>query len=45
MGVYKSLSISIVTVMKNPEMFKFLPHRLRAKKCISQKRMQLKNRS
>ena len=38
--IYKSLKFSIGTVMKNPEMLKFVPDRLKTKKCVS---MQLKN--
>ena len=40
MEVYKSINISIVTVMKNSEMLKFVPDHLKTKKCVS---MQLKN--
>ena len=40
MDVYKSLNISIGTVMKNPEMLKFIPNHLKTKKCV---RMQLQN--
>ena len=32
MDIYKSLNISIGTVMKNPEMLKFVPDRLKTKK-------------
>ena len=32
MNVYKSLNISTVTVMKNPEMLKFVPDHLKTKK-------------
>ena len=32
MKVYKSLNISIVTVMKNSEMVKFVPDHLKTKK-------------
>ena len=32
MGIYKSLNINIGTVMKNPEMLKFVPDHLRTKK-------------
>ena len=32
MNVYKSLSISIATVMKNPEMLKNVPHHLKTRK-------------
>ena len=32
MGIYKSLNISIGTVMKNPEMLKFVPDHLKTKK-------------
>ena len=30
MNIYKSLNISIGTVMKNPEMLKFIPDNLQA---------------
>ena len=40
MAIYKSLNINIGTVMKNPEMLKFVPDHLKTKKCVS---MQLKN--
>ena len=39
MEIYKSLYISIGTVMKNPEMLKFVPDHLKTKKM----HMQLKN--
>ena len=39
MGVYKSLNISIRTVMKNPETTEFVPDHLTTKKCVI---MQLK---
>ena len=32
MGIYKSLNISIGTVMKNQEMSKFAPYHLKTKK-------------
>ena len=32
--IYKSLNISIGTVMKNPEMLKFIPDNLKAKKNV-----------
>ena len=32
MDIYKSLNISIVTVMKNPEMLKFVRDHLKTKK-------------
>ena len=32
MDVYKSLNISTITVMKNPEMLKFVPNHLKTKK-------------
>ena len=32
MDLYKSLNISIVTVMKSTEMFKFVPNHLKTKK-------------
>ena len=38
--IYKSLNISIATVMKNPVMLKFVYDHLKTKKCVS---MQLKN--
>ena len=38
--IYKSAKISIWTVMKSPEMLKFVPNHLKTKKCVS---MQLKN--
>ena len=31
-GIYKSLNISIGTVMRNPEMLKFVPAHLKTKK-------------
>ena len=34
MDIYKSLNISIVTVMKNPEMLKFVPDHLKTKKNV-----------
>ena len=40
MNIYKSLNISIGTVMKNLEMIKFVPDRLKTKKWVS---MQLNN--
>ena len=40
MDIYKSLNISVGTVMKNSEMLKFVPDHLKTKKCLS---MQLKN--
>ena len=41
MGIYTCLNINIGTVMKNPEMLKFVPDHLKTKKkCV---RMQLKN--
>ena len=40
MDIYKSLNISIGTVMTNSEMLKFVPYHLKTKKCV---RMQLKN--
>ena len=40
MDVFKSLNIGIVTVMKNPEILKFVPDHLKTKKCVS---MLLKN--
>ena len=38
--VYKSLNISIVTVIKNTEMLKFVPYHHKLIKCVS---IQLKN--
>ena len=32
MGIYKSLDINIRTVIKNPEMLKFVPDHLKTKK-------------
>ena len=40
MDIYKSLNISIGTVMKNPEMLKFVPDHVKTKKIVG---MQLKN--
>ena len=40
MDIYMSLNISIETVVKNPEMSKFVLDNLKTKKCVS---MQLKN--
>ena len=37
MHIYRSLNVSIVTVMKNPEMLNFIPDRFKTKS------MQLKN--
>ena len=34
MGVYKSLNISIGTVMTNPEMLKLVPDHLKTKKNV-----------
>ena len=34
MNVYKSLNISIITLMKYPEMLKFIPERLEIKKSM-----------
>ena len=34
MDLYKSLNISIVTVMKSTEMFKFVPNHLKTKKNV-----------
>ena len=34
MDLYKSLNISIVTVMKSKEMFKFVPNHLKPKKNV-----------
>ena len=40
MDIYKSFNINIGTVMKNPEMLKFVPDHLKTKKFVS---MQLKS--
>ena len=40
MDVYKSLNISIATIIKSPEMLKFVPEPLKTKKRVS---IQLKN--
>ena len=40
MDIYKSVKISIGTVMRNPEMFKFVPDHLKTKTYVS---MQLKD--
>ena len=40
LDIYKSVKISVVTVMKNPEMLKCGPDHLQTKQCLS---MQLKN--
>ena len=40
MGIYKSVKISIGTVIKNPEMLKFILDRLKTKKSVN---AQLKN--
>ena len=40
MDTCKSLNISIVTVVRNPDIVKFVPDYLQTKKCVS---MQLKN--
>ena len=40
MDIYKSLNISIGTVMKNPEMLKFVPDHVKTKKNVG---MLLKN--
>ena len=34
LDIYESLNISIVTVMKNPEMLKFVPDHLKTKKNV-----------
>ena len=34
MNIYKSLNINIGTVMKNPQMSKFVPHHLKTKKNV-----------
>ena len=36
MDIYKSLNINIGTVMKNPEMLKFVPDHLKTKKMCKQ---------
>ena len=33
--MYKSLDITIGTVMRNPGMLKFVPNHLKTKKCVS----------
>ena len=38
--IIKSLNINVGTVMKNPEMLKFVPDHRKTKNCVS---MQLKN--
>ena len=40
MDIYKSVKISIGTVMKNPVMLEFVPDHLKTKKCV---KMHLKN--
>ena len=40
MNIYKSVKISIGTVMKNPVMLEFVPDHLKTKKCV---KMHLKN--
>ena len=40
MDICKSLNISIVTVVRNPDIVKFVPDYLQTKKCVS---MQSKN--
>ena len=35
MDIYKSVKISVVTVMENPETLKFGPHHLKTKPCVS----------
>ena len=37
LGIYKSVKISIRTVMKNPEMFKFVPDHLQTKRMCKTK--------
>ena len=34
MGIYQLLKISIGTVIKNPEMLKFIPDHLKTKTCV-----------
>ena len=34
-NIYKSINIKIETVMKNPEMLKFVLDHLKTKKCVS----------
>ena len=41
-GIYKSVKINIGTVMKNPEMLKFIPDHLKIKKMCKCVSMQLK---
>ena len=36
MGIYKSVKISIATVMKNPEMLKFIPGHIKTKQMCKQ---------
>ena len=40
MDVYKSIKVSIGTVIKNPQMLKFIPDHLKTKNCVH---MQLKS--
>ena len=40
MDISKSLNITVATVMRNPEMLKFVLDHLKTKKCVN---MQLKN--
>ena len=40
MDISKSLNITVATVMRNPEMLKFVLDHLKTKKCLN---MQLKN--
>ena len=40
MDISKSLNITVATVMRNPEMLKFVLDHLKSKKCVN---MQLKN--
>ena len=40
MDIYKYFNISIGTLIKNPQMLKFIPHHLQTKKYVS---MQIKN--
>ena len=36
MGIYKSVKISIATVMKNPQMLKFIPGHIKTKQMCKQ---------
>ena len=39
-NIYKSLKITIGTIIKNPEMIRFVPDHRKTKKCVN---MELKN--